>query len=363
MNQRSKKDRSLLGGGLRRLRASVQNAKEIVEFGRLGDPWGSPYEVVHRSRHHRLRRYARAPGRGDGSVGVDAPVILIPPLMVTSEVYDVAADLSAVVALTGAGLDVWLVDFGAPEREEGGLERTLDDHVLAIDDAIERARAETGHDVHLVGYSQGGMFAYQAAAYRRCEGVASLITFGSPVDIHRNLPAIDAEIGSRVIGAARRAVAKPLAQIEGLPGFLTSTGFKVLSLRKELEQISDFLGKLHDREALIKRESRRRFLAGEGFVAWPGPALRTFVDEFIVANRMSAGGFVIAGRTATLAELDVPILYFVGERDDIARPASVRAIARVAPQAECYEVPLPAGHFGLVVGSTAMRESWPTVAA
>ncbi|WP_172302794.1 alpha/beta fold hydrolase [Pseudenhygromyxa sp. WMMC2535] len=350
-------------GGLERLRASVSNAKEIIEFGRLGTPWGTPYEIVHHARHHRLRRYANADTLEVGTQRSStlAPVLLVPPLMLTSEIYDVAADVSAVAALTRAGLDVWLVDYGAPEREEGGLERTLDDHVLAVDDCIDRIRAATGSDVHLVGYSQGGMFCYQTAAYRRCEGIASLITFGSPVDIHRNLPALDAELGSRLIGAARRAVTKPLAQIEGLPGFLTSTGFKALSLRKELQQISDFLAKLHDREALVKRESRRRFLAGEGFVAWPGPALRTFVDEFIVANRMSAGGFVVAGRTATLAELDTPILYFYGDRDDIARPASVQAIAKAAPLSESYGLPLPAGHFGLVVGTTAMSQTWPTV--
>ena len=41
-----------------------------------------------------------------------------------------------------------------------------------------------------MGYSQGGMFCYQAMAYRnaaleaRHAGVASLVTFGSPVDMH-----------------------------------------------------------------------------------------------------------------------------------------------------------------------------------
>jgi putative long chain acyl-CoA synthase len=357
------KPRGRLRAGLRkaarRLQSSVTNAKEIVEFGRLGDPWGSPYEIVHESQHSRLRRYASEPDQRRETCG---SLLLVPPLMVTSEVYDLAPELSAVAALLGAGLDVWLVDFGAPEREEGGLGRTLDDHVLAVDDAIARVVRTTGHPLHLVGYSQGGMFCYQAAAYRRCEGIASLVTFGSPVDIHRNLPAIDGELGGRIIGAARRAIAKPLAQLDALPGFLTSTAFKTLSLRKELEQITEFLAKLHDRDALIKRESRRRFLAGEGFVAWPGPALRTFIDDFIVANRMSAGGFVIAGRTASLADINVPILSFYGQRDDIARAAAVQAITKAAPLAEVHQLALPAGHFGLVVGSTAMRMSWPTVA-
>ena len=37
-----------------------------------------------------------------------------------------APDISAVSHLVREGHDVWTVDFGAPEREDGGLERTLD---------------------------------------------------------------------------------------------------------------------------------------------------------------------------------------------------------------------------------------------
>ena len=152
-----------------------------------------------------------------------------------------------------------------------------------------------------------------------------------------------------------------LERIEGLPGILTSTAFKLVSVRKEAEQLVDFVRKLHDRQALVKREARRRFLGGEGFVAWPGPALRTFVDEFIVHNRMMSGGFVVDGRTVTLADLRSPVLYFVGTRDEIARPRAVRAITRAAPAATAFEVALPAGHFGLVVGRTANQSTWPTV--
>ena len=54
--------------------------------------------------------------------------------------------------------------------------------MVAISDAVDRVRKATGREVHLGGYSQGGMFCYQTAAYRRNEGLSSLITFGSPVD-------------------------------------------------------------------------------------------------------------------------------------------------------------------------------------
>jgi putative long chain acyl-CoA synthase len=329
-----------------------------MRLGRLGAPYAAPYDIPHRDRVAGLRHYHTA-GQPDARL---APVLLIPPLMVTSEVYDIAPELSAVQMLGAAGIDVWLVDFGAPERAEGGMERTLDDHVRAIGSALDFVREATGQkSVHLAGYSQGGMFAYQVAAFRRCEGVASLITFGSPVDIQRSLPGVPAEITKRLIGGLARVLEKPLEAMEGLPGFLTSTAFKLISVRKEAQQLVEFVGNLHDRQALERRESRRRFLGGEGFVAWPGPAFRKFVDEFIVGNRMAQGGFVIEGRTVTLSDLTCPILFFVGTNDEIARAPAVRAIRRAAPQAEQFEVPVRAGHFGLVVGSRAVARTWPTV--
>jgi putative long chain acyl-CoA synthase len=337
---------------------ATQNALEIMRFGRLTAQYGAPFEVAHADRVYRLRHYqgTGAPQAADGPV-----ILLVPPLMVASEVYDIAPDISAVAALVREGVDVWMVDYGAPERQEGGMHKTLDDHVRAVSHAIDFVRAARGRDVHLGGYSQGGMFAYQAAAFRRGEGLASVITFGAPVDIHQNIPTLGDEITERLIGGLRTALALPLEGTRGLPGFLTSTGFKLLSARKEVLQFVDFVRKLHDRGALERREAKRLFLRGQGFVAWPGPALRKFVDDVIVANRMVEGGFVIDGRPVTLADIRCPILCFVGLRDEMARPPSVRAIHEAAPHAEVFEVGVKAGHFGLVVGSSALTLTWPTV--
>ncbi|MBK9035659.1 MAG: alpha/beta fold hydrolase [Myxococcales bacterium] len=340
---------------LRKVGLAWQNALEIMRAGRLTAPYGAPFEVVHQTPIFRLRRYASP------SPSSAAPLLLVPPLMVASEVYDIAPDVSAVAFLTRSGMDVWMTDFGAPEREEGGMDRTLDDHVRAVSEAIDKIRAVTGRDVHLAGYSQGGMFAYQAAAFRRSAGIASIITFGSPVDVHRSVPIAD-QIVEQIVASVQRAIAGPLARIEGLPGVLTSTGFRLLSARKEASQLIDFVRKLHDRSALEKREARRLFLGGQGFVAWPGPALRKFVDEIIVANRMTSGGIVIDGHSVSLADIDSPILYFVGDRDEMGRPAAVRGIRKAAPAVtELFEVMVKAGHFGLVVGSTALSVTWPIV--
>ena len=337
---------------------ATENALELARLGHFTDPEHAPFKVVQRMKIARLRRY----GGDDHQPTVEAPVLLIPPLMVTAEIYDVAPDISGVKALTRLGLDVWLIDFGSPEQEEGGMQRTFDEHVQAVSDATDFVRDATGHDVHLIGYSQGGMFAYQTAAYRASEGIASLITFGSPVDIHRNLPRVGDSVAGRIFELAQAALEAPLDRLEGVPGFLTSTGFKMLAVHKEVGQLIDFVSKLHDRQALEKREARRRFLGGEGFVAWPGPALKKFIDEFVVHNRMLSGGFVVDGRAVTLADIACPVLIFTGERDSFANASAVRAIARAAPKAEIFEVSMRAGHFGLVVGKQAMSLTWPTVA-
>ncbi|HET6868531.1 MAG TPA: AMP-binding protein [Solirubrobacteraceae bacterium] len=337
-----------------RIGAAAQNALEVARFGGLTtDDEPSPYEVTDEQRVFRLRRYYP-----DGASAQAPQILLVPPLMLAAEIYDVSPTSSAVSILHEHAVAPWVIDFGAPERERGGLERTLADHVLAVSDAIDRVREHTGRDVHLGGYSQGGMFCYQAAAYRRNDGLASLITFGSPVDTRLGMP----------FGLPER-VAVELAEViafafrgGGVPPWFSRYGFRLLDPVKSARNRLEFLLQLHDREALLPRERQRRFLEGEGWVAWPGPALAEFVNQFVASNRMLEGGFVIADRLLSLADVALPILTVVGSVDEIAPAAGVRAIRQAAPRADVYELCLNAGHFGLVVGSSSREVTWPTVA-
>ena len=356
-----------------RVGAAAQNALEVARFGGLAtDEQPSPYEVTFEHRVFRLRRYYATagadarPSNADGhpSRAPEAkthapPVVLVPPLMLAAEIYDVSPSSSAVTLLHEHGIDPWVVDFGAPERERGGLERTLTDHVVAVSEAVDRVRAETGSDVHLAGYSQGGMFCYQAAAYRRNDGLASLITFGSPVDTRLGMPfGLPEQLAVEVAEALAAAFGGG-----GVPAWFSRTGFRLLDPVKSARSRLEFLLQLHDREALLPREGQRRFLESEGWVAWPGPALAEFVNQFVASNRMLEGGFVIEDRTLSLADLACPILSVVGTVDEIAPAPGVRAIRQAAPRADVYELAVEAGHFGLVVGTTSRTLTWPTVAA
>jgi putative long chain acyl-CoA synthase len=338
-----------------RLGKAAQNALEVARFGGLRtDDEASPYEVAASDRVHRLRHYF--PEAADAA---RPAVLLVPPLMVSTEIYDVAPATSAVAHLHQRGVDPWVVDFGAPEREQDGLERSVTDHVLAVSRAIDHVRQATGGDVHLAGYSQGGMFCYQVAAYRRSAGLASVITFGSPVDTHGVVPfGIPEEIISRLAGVA----AGPIRHV-AVPAWMVKFGFQMLDPVKTARQRLDFVLALHDRERLLPREGQRRFLGGDGWVAYPGPAIAELLEQFIQHNRMLAGGFVIDGQMLSLADIEVPVLAFLGDVDTFAPPRAVRGILSAAPRARVHECVLETGHFGLVVGSRAAEVSWPTVAA
>ncbi|HEX2314093.1 MAG TPA: AMP-binding protein [Thermomonospora sp.] len=339
-----------------RVGATARTIAEVVRSGGLetGER-PSPYEVAARAPVYRLRHYF--PGGAAGR----PPIVLVPPLMMNGDVYDVSYATSAVRILHEDGVDPWVVDFGAPEREAGGLRRTLTDHVLAVDDAVDRVRALTGRDVYLAGYSQGGMFCYQAAAYRRSAGLSGVITFGSPVDTRGAAAALSRLPEDLVTGAVGFLADNVLAHV-WVPAWASRAGFQLLNPVKAARQRLQFLTHLHDREALLPRERQRRYLQAEAWVAWPGPAMAELAHQFVVQNRMLSGGAVFGGRMVTLADITCPMLCFVGETDSIAGPAYVRAIRRAAPRAEMAEVSLPTGHFGMIAGGTAARRSWPTVA-
>ncbi|MDQ2707652.1 MAG: alpha/beta fold hydrolase, partial [Actinomycetota bacterium] len=337
--------------------ATARNVAEVVRLGGLetGEE-STPFAVAAEQVNYRLRHYfSEDPGAGA------RPILLVPPLMMSADVWDVSPATSAVASLHGAGLDPWVVDFGDPSHEPGGMRRTMTDHVLAVDDAVDRVHAATGRDVLLTGYSQGGMFAYQAAALRRGKHIDSLVTFGSPVDTTARLPIpVSPE---RVARLAAGLVDSGILRQIALPSWATRLGFKLISPAKTVQGRVRFLLALNDRDALLPRERQRRFLDSEGWTAYSGPAIAEFLEQFVAQNRMLEGGFVIEDRLVTLADIELPVLSVVGSTDNIGHPDSVRAIRRAAPRAEVYELTLRAGHFGLVVGSTASNQTWPAVAA
>ena len=187
---------------------------------------------------------------------------MVHPMMMSADMWDVTRDDGAVGILHKAGIDPWVIDFGSPDKVEGGMQRNLADHVVALSEAIDTVKEVTGRDVHLAGYSQGGMFAYQTAAYRRSKDLASIIAFGAPVDTLAGA----ADEPARQPGRRRPRTSWPTTSSAGSTSQVgwRAPGFQMLDPIKTAQSRLDFLRQLHDREALLPREQQRRFLCVGG---------------------------------------------------------------------------------------------------
>src|ERR1039457_6017280 len=96
-----------LTGPIGRIGAAAQNALEVARFGGLAtDELPSPYEVMVEHPIYRLRRYYSEAdaesSSGNGAENALAPaslrpaVLMVPPLMLAAEIYDVSPATSAV---------------------------------------------------------------------------------------------------------------------------------------------------------------------------------------------------------------------------------------------------------------------------
>ena len=114
---------------------------------------------------------------------VSTPVLVAYGLVGRYTMADLQPDRSLVRSLLNKGLDLWLIDWGQPSRNERWL--TIDDYVDDyIDAAVDRIRKETGHkSVTLLGICEGGVFTTCYAALQP-DKVKNLVITITPIDFH-----------------------------------------------------------------------------------------------------------------------------------------------------------------------------------
>ena len=112
---------------------------------------------------------------GDGS---GAPVLLVPSLINRAYILDLTTERSFARYLRQQGLRPYLLDWGAPGREERDF--GLDDYILGrLAPALEAVRRDAGRPVVLAGYCMGGTMVLPLGA--RAD-VAALVLLATPWD-------------------------------------------------------------------------------------------------------------------------------------------------------------------------------------
>jgi polyhydroxyalkanoate synthase subunit PhaC len=300
----------------------------------------------------RLVRYkARGPRRHP------VPVLIVSPLLAKPYVLDLAPGLSLVDHLVEHGLELFLLDFGIPDRRDRQLR--FEDHLRVIDLALNRLLAQTGAKwATLLGYCLGGIFATLYAATHP-NNVQNLVTLATPVDFSRAGPVYSYVRTLDVDGLVDRLGNVPGEWIRDQVWALTAMTMPARNLRIWRELL------LHswDPSYLERQRLVGRWL--DDLVPFPGEAYRQFVKDVIQANKLVRGELVIDGKVADPSQITCPVLVLAHTGDVLAPPESAEALLEVvsSPDREALTVSGGTlGHVDIVVGPEGPGIMWPKLA-
>ena len=285
-------------------------------------------------------------------IGEKAPTAKVPLLIVYALVnrpymVDLQEDRSLVKGLLAQGEDVYIIDWGYPDRSDRFLE--LDDYINRfIDGAVDHLREASGRDaVNVLGICQGGAFSLCYAALHP-EKVKNLITMVTPVDFHTpdNMLShwtreLDVDLFVDALG--------------NVPADTMNACYLMLKpFRLNLQKYVGLVDILDDKRAIEDFLRMEKWIFDSPDLA--GEAFRQFIKQFYQRNGFIKGGIEIGGEAVDLGFVDMPVLNIYAEQDHLVPPDASRALKDVVGTADYTELSFKGGHIGIYVSSRAQRE-------
>jgi len=308
---------------------------------------GTPAEAVMSDRHFVLKRYWQ-----DYYKSPYTPVLLIPPLMVTPQIYDLRPRHSFVRHMLNYDFDLFLIDFGSPSKRDRELR--LDDYVRNIGRAINRIQEITGAPkVTLLGYCMGGIFSNMFTPLDENRNVKNIVAIGAPADFSR-LPKYHSLAKS--LDGPLVALADAL---DGIPASVSRAIFQMMQPLKNIVLPMNLMMNLWDEDYVAAYESMERWF--DDFVAYPRDAFKQFFIEVVKENKLFRCELEINGQIVDLKKIQVPYLALAGREDFLGHPDCVRPIMEVIGSKDKAYHDVNGGHLGMLAGKSATH-AWNLIA-
>lgn len=274
------------------------------------------------------------------AAGTARAVLLVVPSMINgAEILDLHPNRSFVRWMAGRGVDVYLLDWGAP-RDDPGLQQ-MDGVMARLNDAASFVAARAGGAVDALGYCMGGTLLYGAAAARP-DLFRKIITLSAPWDFHAGDPTMRAQVMTGAASALQLLEAKNFLPVDWI-----QTVFAHVNPRLALDKFSSFLDMQGDDADL--------FVAVEDWLNGgqdlSAGVARTCILDWYGHNAPVKGAWV--DLTALRGH---PLLLVAAARDILVPPDSAVAAAQY------FEAPTilrpDCGHISLMAGRRAMENVW-----
>ena len=285
-------------------------------------------------------------------IGEKAPTATVPLLIAYALVnrpymVDLQANRSIVKGLLERGEDVYILDWGYPDRSDRFL--TLEDYIERfLGGAVDHLRRSSGLDaINLLGICQGGTFALSYAALHP-ERVRNLITMVTPVDFHT---------GDNMLAHWTRDLDVDLFvdTLGNVPADMMNACY--LTLKPWRLLVQKYVGVV---DILDDAAALEDFLRMEKWIFdspdQAGEAFRQYIKQFYQGNGFVKGGIVIGERDVHLGLVEMPVLNIFAEQDHLVPPDASRALRGLVGTQDYSELSFRGGHIGIYVSGRAQKE-------
>ncbi len=306
------------------------------------------YELLLDAPTLKLRRYRplRRPRRC-------LPILLVPPLMVTADVFELHPKRSLARYLVESGYDVFLLDYGKPQARDRRL--SLGRYIAhRVHQGVRLVKQVTGCDeLSLVGYCLGGIFANCYAALHPQAGIRNLVTIGTPTDF-------SAMMLHRVLaGVSRQPLATLAAHYGYIPAAVCNAAFHLLHPDAILRHPVEFWRGLSDPDFIrTPRPDGGRHLE---YVNLTEAAFKQLLNHLVLGNELMTGQFVVGRRRVCYERIRAAVLVIASREDRLVPPAAVTAVTDKLTTKDVTVRFVKGGHLGMLISSQAQR-TWQVTA-
>ena len=285
--------------------------------------------------------------KGENRPTAAVPILIVYALVNRPYMVDLQEDRSLVRNLLARGEDVYLIDWGYPDRADRWT--TMDDYINGyIDRCVDAIRGRHDLDaINVLGICQGGAFSICYSAMHP-DKVKNLITMVTPVDFHTD---------DNMLSHWTRAmdVDQFVDTVGNVPADLMNYCYLMLKPYRLNFQKYVGLADILDNEAELENFLRMEKwifdspdLAGETF--------RQFIKDFYQGNKLIKGGLVIGGQDVDPMNVTMPVLNIFAEQDHLVPPSASRPLGGIVGTDDYTEVAFKGGHIGIYVSGRAQRE-------
>lgn len=280
------------------------------------------------------------------------PLLICYALVNRPYMTDIQENRSTVRGLMEAGQDVYLIDWGYPDRADQYM--TMDDYIngyleMCVKTLCQRHAVE---NVDLLGICQGGTFSLCYASMHP-EKIHKLVTMVTPVDFHTK----DNVLSQWIKHVDVDLLVDTMGNISGDDMNLTFLSMKPFELMGQ--KYLNMVDIMNDKTMLQNFMKMEKWIFDSPDQA--GETYRQFIKDFYQKNLLIKGEVRIGRHTVNLKNISMPVLNIYAQDDHLVPPSAAMALKNHVGTKDYTELSFKGGHIGIYVSGRAQKEVPPAI--